>query len=425
MNIWLINPYGAIPGEGWREYRFKILGQVLAEHGFEVTWWSANFSHFSKEFRSDDWAKVEVNPNFQICLVPTTGYRRHIGLARLLFELVFAWRVVQRSKQLTLPDCIIAAEPSLSSTVGVFLKSRNPKTILIVDVIDLWPELFALALPSALRWLAPGLFFPLTNLRRRNLRNADAITAVCNSYLELAKRESLGMNGARAISVFWGTDLAAYRSNLPLQNEMSSTLVKDSDMVWAIYAGTLGNNYDIETLVRASEIIQSRQVKIKILVVGDGPLGDYVSSFVQSHPRSSLVYLGKQNTGDLVKYYQFSDIGICSYLADSTVAMPIKFFDYLAAGLPIVNSLRGELEDFLRDNQIGIQYEAGNPRALADALETLATDNDRRSMMARNSYDAAMQFDKNVQYLKFVNLVEGLLTGTKHTRSTMVEKSAA
>lgn len=40
------------------------------------------------------------------------------------------------------------------------------------------------------------------------------------------------------------------------------------------------------------------------------------------------------------------------------------------------------------------------------ALETLAADEDRCSMMACNAYDAAMEFDRNVQYQKFVDLIE-------------------
>jgi len=40
------------------------------------------------------------------------------------------------------------------------------------------------------------------------------------------------------------------------------------------------------------------------------------------------------------------------------------------------------------------------------ALEMLATDEDRRSMLARNAYDAPMEFDQAVQYQKFRDLID-------------------
>ena len=36
--IWLVNPYGPIPGEGWRAYRFNLLGEALAKAGYNVVW---------------------------------------------------------------------------------------------------------------------------------------------------------------------------------------------------------------------------------------------------------------------------------------------------------------------------------------------------------------------------------------------------
>jgi hypothetical protein len=34
MKLWLFNPYGPIPEEGWREYRFAIVGKQPAKRGF-------------------------------------------------------------------------------------------------------------------------------------------------------------------------------------------------------------------------------------------------------------------------------------------------------------------------------------------------------------------------------------------------------
>ena len=80
MDVWLVNPYGPIPGEGWRDYRFTLVARALARRGHNVTWWTAAFSHQTKEFRSRDWASRSVDERFTIELVPTPSYSRNICL---------------------------------------------------------------------------------------------------------------------------------------------------------------------------------------------------------------------------------------------------------------------------------------------------------------------------------------------------------
>ena len=93
MRIWLINPYGPLPGEGWRDYRFTYAARALAARGHEVTWWTAAFDHHTKRFREHGW-----KGDFSIELVPTPAYHRNIGVGRLWFERAFASRAVARPR---------------------------------------------------------------------------------------------------------------------------------------------------------------------------------------------------------------------------------------------------------------------------------------------------------------------------------------
>ena len=411
MNIWLINPYGPIPGEGWRDYRFTMIGETLAQHGHQVTWWTANFSHHFKRFRSKDWNDLDVSPNFRIRLVPTSGYQKNIGLGRVKFEILFAWRMYQRAVKESPPECIISVDPPQTIGFLAVRLARRFKAWLVLDVMDLWPELFTLAFPRLLRPLAPMVLYPLYVLRRHNLRQADAITSVCDTYLEEARR--LAPQCQITMTIFIGIDVAEFRAMSQKLDMPSASLrqrigQKTPDEVWVVYAGTLGNNYDIKTLLQAAAYLKQRKSKIKIFIAGEGPLRSYVMDFIATHGSTNLIYLGKLSPRELIQLYQVCDIGLCTYGPKSTVAMPVKIYDYMAAGLPIVSSLRGELESLLRIRQMGIQYQAGDPKSLAEALESLARDEKRRKTMARNSYNTAMQFDKHVQYQKFADLIERL-----------------
>jgi hypothetical protein len=86
MKIWLIYPYGSIPGEGLRPDRPSMIGTALASAGHEVVWWGSNIEHRSKTVRSEEWKDIEIAPNFTLRLVPTFRYDKNISIKRILYE---------------------------------------------------------------------------------------------------------------------------------------------------------------------------------------------------------------------------------------------------------------------------------------------------------------------------------------------------
>ena len=130
-----------------------MIGEALASDGHHVTWWTANFSHNFKRFRSKGWADISVRPNFTIRLVPTGSYEKNISVRRILFELRYAIQLYHRAAHLAAPDLILSVNPPQSTTLTAVWLARKHRARLIIDVYDLWPELFALALPQVLCWV--------------------------------------------------------------------------------------------------------------------------------------------------------------------------------------------------------------------------------------------------------------------------------
>ncbi len=55
MNIWLINPHDAVPGETLGYKHGMILNETLAVRGHKVKYWASNFAHATKQFRCQGW----------------------------------------------------------------------------------------------------------------------------------------------------------------------------------------------------------------------------------------------------------------------------------------------------------------------------------------------------------------------------------
>ena len=140
--------------------RFNYLANILsAEHQVELV--TTDFSHRKKKYRSKELPQT----NYKITMLHEGVYKKNISPQRLMAHRVFGKILKNYLNSLTdLPDVIYCAFPSPDAAyeAGVFARKNGIK--FIIDVQDLWPEAFLLALNI------PLLFYPMK-------RKADKICA--------------------------------------------------------------------------------------------------------------------------------------------------------------------------------------------------------------------------------------------------------
>jgi glycosyltransferase involved in cell wall biosynthesis len=374
VHVWLINPYGPIPGDGWRDYRFTYQARALAARGHGVTWWTAGFNHHNKRHRARGWEERDGG-GYTIRLVPVPSYRRNISIRRLWFERTFARRVLDRGRRLPRPDVILAADPpQFCGAAGRKLAAFH-RVPLVLDCFDLWPELFVNAAPRALRSLVSLAVQPLRSMRRRNLEAASLVIAVADAYRDVLLRE-----GARnAITIPIGVDPTVLRA--PREPHARLTLV---------YAGSLGEHYDLATLLEAI-----RGIDADLVIAGQGPAEERLRRIAPANVR----FAGVLGPDELRRVYASADIGLAPYVAASIVALPTKLFDYLAAGLPVITSLDIDLFG------AGTRYASGNAASLRDAIARVAAN---REAMSEAANKASEQFDARVLYERFADAIEAV-----------------
>lgn len=405
-NIWIIDPYSEVPKPNWRHGRYYLIAQALSHKGYNVVLFISNFSHKEKKF-TDNTNTINVNSNFNIVIVPTTHYKNHISLDRILYEKNFSLNIAKNKHNLPLPSIIILKEPAIFmfDNLKPLIKISNAK--IVVDIMDLWPELFELKLPKKLRWLGNIIFYPFYLKRNKIFKIASAITAVAPDYLELGLKSN---NKIPHEVIYWGCDIKSINSLLissskSLLSELK--LPEKNNNIWGIYAGTLGENYDILSLLKASSVINDELPQLKILIAGAGPLEQTVADFAANN--KNIFYLGSLPTDKLYKLFSFCDFGFSTYSEASTVSMPIKCFDYLAAGLPLVNSLNRNLGSLIEEHQIGYQYEASNYNSLVETLKKLMNDKEKLNSMKEKCKVVGHEFDNHIQYKKFAIILDELV----------------
>ncbi len=410
MNIWIINPYGSLPDESWRTYRSTMIANCLQKKGYNVVQFISNFEHRSKTFRTSDYTIKTYSNLYSIHIIPSKSYKNHISLDRIRYERSFGKNIVKYAKNLDKPDVVILAEPAIAyyDTIIHWIKNEL-KAKIVIDLIDIWPELFHLFVPRRFEFLARIVLSPLYYWRKRLYKNSDGIVAVSKNYLNIAKKLTPFKDGVSDV-VYWSIptteilvdDSQEYKSIKELINK------KFNDEVWCIYAGTLGENYDIVSIIRAANLVRQKydSTKFKLLIAGDGPLSNFC---LDKCDNSSMVFLGRLSSTELAVLYKYCDFALSTYKGRSTVSMPIKAFDYFAFGLPIINSLGRDLGDFVNSNEVGINYEPENVEDLYNAMILLIDNKLKRFNMRENALKLSNEFSEEKQYLKYVKVIENVI----------------
>ena len=91
------------------------------------------------------------------------------------------------------------------------------------------------------------------------------------------------------------------------------------------------------------------------------------------------------------------------------MSLPNKPFEYMAASIPILSSLDGELRQLIEDKKIGKYYTSGNVTELVDTLIVFRENPDEVKEMgkrARKVFD--LEFRSDLIYPKFAKYLKNI-----------------
>ena len=111
----------------------------------------------------------------------------------------------------------------------------------------------------------------------------------------------------------------------------------------AVYAGTIDTRFDLDTLRYAVE----EEKELYFLLVGPVTLETLLPQLRELEAKDNFSWIGPRDYNALPAYMQHSSVGIIPfYLNELTEAVnPIKYYEYLACGLPVVAPLMRELAE--------------------------------------------------------------------------------
>lgn len=139
------------------------------------------------------------------------------------------------------------------------------------------------------------------------------------------------------------------------------------------FVGTLKPWHGLSVLIEAFALLHERRKQTRLLIVGDGPERDELVAQVNARGlRDAARFTGGVAPNRVPALLASMDVAVAPYpRLPRFYFSPLKVYEYMAAGVPVVASRIGQVEKLIDADVNGLLVPPGDPAALAAALERL------------------------------------------------------
>lgn len=195
---------------------------------------------------------------------------------------------------------------------------------------------------------------------------------ICVSHAEKDTLLATGITDAERVQVIWnGIDLTRFGSAAPPRQEARSAIGLSADAFLITTICRLYRPRDFQTLLHAFRRVQNALPHAHLLIVGDGPLRAQIEQWVQSLALQNHAHLLGMRR-DVPQILAATDVFVLS--SRGWEGLPLTVLEAMGSSLPVVASDVGGTGEAVIHQETGYLFPPGDMVALADHLQTLASD---------------------------------------------------
>jgi glycosyltransferase involved in cell wall biosynthesis len=290
-------------------------------------------------------------------------------------------RAVRRLARTVRPDVVIERYHNFGGEGALAAKATGARFALEVNapVID-YPGSPKAALDRAL------IAQPMRRWRDWQVSQADLIVTPS------AKILPDGVPADRVLEIEWGADTTRFHPGAT----GAVPWPRDPSTIVAVFAGAFRTWHGAIQLVEAIKRLHALgHTQYQAVLIGEGP--ERGAAEQAARGVRGITFAGRVAHTDMPPALAAADIGVAPFdvgrhppLALAFYWSPLKVFEYMASGLPVVAPGLPRLRGLVEHGVEGALYEPATPAALAEAMATLA-DPAVRSRMGQAARDRAVR----------------------------------
>lgn len=156
---------------------------------------------------------------------------------------------------------------------------------------------------------------------------------------------------------------------IPNGAELQPKRARYQDPLKVIFGGAFVFWEDIDAFLDAAHVARRHQ----FYLAGSGYLEDHLTSRIEQE-NIDINYLGSVRRDKIMDMFAEMQVGLAPSVAGVTrrVACPIKVFDYLSCGLPVITPDVGEWATVIKAHRCGVVTARSTGEQFAQALEQLS-----------------------------------------------------
>ncbi|MFQ5805237.1 MAG: glycosyltransferase family 4 protein [Phycisphaerae bacterium] len=203
-------------------------------------------------------------------------------------------------------------------------------------------------------------------IERRVLQRADAVLVVSAALAE--RLAAIGISRQKVQVVPNGAHVAAFQA-VPPRHVCRAALGLDSEFVVG-FAGSLKVWHGVDVLLAAFGRLLAEQPTARLLIVGSGPAESTLRETAgRMGIERSVTLTGAVPHDQVPRLLRAMDVAVAPFKAmDDFYFSPIKLFEYMAAGLCVVASRLGQIQEVIEDHGNGLLCAPNDVDSLLAAL---------------------------------------------------------
>ena len=316
-------------------------------------------------------------------------------ISRLLSELYFSFLVFTKLLFVRVDKYLVTSPPFIL-TIGVMMISKIKQIPYIVDVRDLYPEVLFESNIISKKSLIGKLFL---YLEKKIYNNADKVITVTVGLKEYIERK---------------TDKPVHlvRNGFDQNLFFPEKFLEKSPFI-IIFHGTIGKLQNIELLIEYANYLKNNLIKdIEIWVVGDGPKRKMMLEEIEKKKLQNIIkFYGFKTLEEVPKYINMASIGFSprndGFLNET--AFPVKVYEYMGCGIPVIVTPISEAGDFIEKNKIGFQIENNDLELLHKRIIHLKNNKSLYNEYSKRSVEVSKNFSRKKHALQLYDIIVGLI----------------
>jgi len=250
---------------------------------------------------------------------------------------------------------------SLFFPTGYLVKKKFKIPIVVSIIEDLWTNLY-------------GSFFADLYLMYQRwqlkmaLKYADAVVVHSDYALERIKK-NYPQYIQKVTKIYEGVDPLIVKQ---LEKQNNKHINNNEKII--LVAGSLVKGKNLEVVLKAIKRLKDRGFKLKLLIIGDGPLRNHLKNLAKKLEIEKLVtFIGEVKHEEIAKFYNLADIIIQPSKGEGSQPPP-SVIEYLASGKPVITSEACDMSGLLKD--CALRFNPNDEDILSQEIEKLLTDKD-------------------------------------------------